>query len=112
MNADNLVEFYSGIMQDDNVLSEQQQSIATEVDNMYTSIANVHMPNNITSDEIHCNILRLKCNSSPGLDGMCSEYFKYGNTTLLCNHLSSLYSNILAENKNLGSSTNESLPGL
>ena len=98
MSADKLVDYYSSIMQDDESLSDDQKVIADSVQDSYNCISNDTLIHVTSPNVVRKNIKKLKCNSSPGSDGVTSEYFIHGNSNVLCNVLSSVYSMMLTHN--------------
>ncbi len=98
MEADKLTAYYSSVMQDRDPLNLDQEAIKINVLDTYRAVSMQNIDYNICPDKIHESISSLKRNSSPGLDGVSSEYFILGNSTQLCHCLSSLYSEMLRSN--------------
>lgn len=85
-------------MHDNGSLTVDQEAIKTNVLDTYRALSTHNIDYTICPDKIYESISSLKRNSSPGLDGVTSEYFLYGNSTQLCHCLSSLYSEMLITN--------------
>ena len=99
MPVSKLASYYTGIMQDNTPLTADQQDISNDVQTKYNNMKHLVLSYKIKPDDIDLNIKKLKRNSSPGIDGITAEYVIHGRSTLLCEHLSVLYSAMLSYNQ-------------
>jgi len=94
MYCSKLADYYASIMHDNSSLTYQQQHISDQVKTQYTA-----MKNDITLPrDVDACIQKLKRNCSPGIGGITTEYLIHGRLTILCEHLSVLYSVMLTHN--------------
>ena len=83
---------YSGIMNDDNHLTDEQNKICEFVDNILSvNLKTESSDIGISAHRITNAIDQLKFNCSPGLDGISSEHLRYGNSSLLHEVLADMY---------------------
>ena len=85
-------------MQDTSPLSAEQQTISTSVNDQYVECQATIITHHVSPHQVGKCISKLKRNSSPGVDGITAEFFIYGISDVLCQHLSALYSAILMYN--------------
>ena len=70
---------------------DRELAVNAEVHNIYSVLSNNDIEHVISPEQVHRGIKRLKPNSSPGIDGVASEYFIYGNSDQLCHCISSFF---------------------
>ena len=91
-----LADYYSSIMQDNAKLTEEQQRISIDVHNKYKNNEQYVIESCIIRPSLVSDLIsRLKRGSCPGVDGICSEHFIYGNSPTLCETLSCIYSSVI-----------------
>ena len=83
-------------MQDNAKLTEEQQRISIDVHNKYKNNEQYVAESCMIKPSLVSDLIsHLKRGSSPGVDGICSEHFIYGNSPTLCEILSCIYSSVL-----------------
>ena len=90
-----LADYSSSIMQDNDKLMEEQQRISIDVHNKYKNNEQYVTESCMIKPSLVSDLIsRHKLGSSPGVDGICSEDFIYGNSPTLCETLSCIYSSV------------------
>ena len=89
LTANDFVEHFKSIMQDDNNLSPIQTAIDKEVRDKYTSIANMKLDVSVSADTVHSHIRELRHDASPGWDGITPAHLIHGNSSKLSEKLPS-----------------------
>ncbi len=99
MNVEDFMKHFSGIMQDTgHNLTDEKISVTKHVEENFVQLRDLVITHIITPEEVKKCILKLKRNSSPGIDGITGEFLINGASNILFGHLASLYSTILSYN--------------
>ena len=101
IDASSLSDFYRSVMTDTltSSLTDDQIHVRDTVSLKFNELSSLKMNCDlIYSDKVEKCIKSLKRNSSPGLDGVTSEYLVHGNSSHLCRCLASLYTQMLTYN--------------
>ena len=97
--AQDMADFYSCVMDDKPCsLSVQQTHIINTVESKYKecTYGDQTLPDEIITSEMVSDMIdRLKCNSSPGYDGITAEHLSFGKSDILLDRLAYLYNAIL-----------------
>jgi hypothetical protein len=85
-------------MQDDNVMTPEQDSNHKLVLDRYNACADEHLPNEITADMIASHVKSLRTDASAGWDGISPGHLVHCDSTTLYDTLAKLYTIILSRN--------------
>ena len=85
-------------MQDSGDLTAEHQRISEAVQNKFQENVNTQYNVSVTATNVRDLIGMLNKGSSPGCDGITAEHMVYGKCDVLCEHLSSIYTTVLARN--------------
>ena len=96
LKATDLAAHYAGIMQDNDVLTEEQSAIQRSVHSLYMEHEDVNENITINASMIINVIRKLKRNCSPGVDGVTAEHLQFGLSEMMISHLCDLYSLVLS----------------
>jgi hypothetical protein len=88
-------DFYSNIMQDKGVLSNEHINVSDTVKAHYDVVSSGQYDCQVQPDRIKDIILSLGKGCSVGCDGVSTEHLVFGMSDVLCDHMANLYTNIL-----------------
>lgn len=96
LTAEDIACYYKTVMTDAGDLTRRQQQICDFVEKCAASNSACQVDVVITASQIMSLVKSLKCDKSPGCDGITPEHLLYGMSSVLANVLANFYSLIIS----------------